>query len=511
MPTLFGADPSSAMGIMTNEYVIGALALSVAITALSYMAGEFFQMPTLKGFSKVELTELGLTAAILILAVLLITPGGGFDMIARGFMMPDTMGNFNGKIAPNMTCPEWLALHGDYQPATGTFQNGSVAFAQAHYFIGCRVDPWTFVVAPSWGELKTIYNNVVGIPGANQEYTGKGIMMPRILSGYVHLMYFETLLGFLSTVDFGFGHPMGQPFMWLNIGGFTPLIGLNLVSEANIFVVDALAAAWSGFAAQKMLLQFVEASVLAYFLPLGLFLRALPFTRKTGSTIIAVVFAAYFVYPTAILVNQRIFFAINDPQPPVGSNLLRVGEQCTNSSECASGLCRTVALSGSLGVSKCISPLTDFNEYGSVFQVCRENSDPETMYADWNESVAKQKPRLEALANLSANYYGSTANQAGRQIQGLWETSEMNRLDAGKDLAGKPIDDFMFRIVIGSPYEILKASFEFFETSMVDVSKYIILAVLFIVFEVVITLTLVKDVALLIGGEPRIFGLSKIV
>ena len=87
MPTLFGVDPSSAMGIMTNDYVIGALALSVAITALSYMAGEFFQMPSLKGFSKVELTELGVTAAILILTVILITPGGGFDMIARGFMM----------------------------------------------------------------------------------------------------------------------------------------------------------------------------------------------------------------------------------------------------------------------------------------------------------------------------------------------------------------------------------------------------------------------------------------
>jgi hypothetical protein len=502
MPTLFGIDPSSPMGIISNAYILGAFALSVSITALSYMAGEFFQMPTLKGFSKVELGELFVTALILLLAIILVTPGGAFDMIARGFAMPDSLGDFNGKVAPNMTCSEWLDGHGDYDPASGSFSKGNLAYAQAHYFLGCAMTMSTLVKSPTAGEAITLYNNLNGVPDANREFFGRGIMMPRILSGYVHLMWVEALLGFVSTVDFGFGYPLGQPFMWLNVGGFTPLIGLNLVSEANIFVVDAIAAAWSGFAAQKMLLQFVETSVITYFLPLGLFLRAIPFSRKTGSTILAIVFAAYFVYPTTVLVSQRIYYALSDPQGPPGNTLYGVGHACNLNSECKSGLCR-----GDI----CISPLTDFNEYGSVFQICKENTDPQTLMDNWKLSVEKQKPRLTQLAELSAQYYGSSGQQSTRQFWGIVEAAQMNRLDSGRDEFGNPMEDFMFKIVMGSPQLIANGFFSLFEATMVDTSKYILLTMLFIVIEVVITLTLVKDFAILIGGEPRIFGLSKIV
>ena len=502
MPTLFGIDPSTPMGIITNAYILGALSLSIAITALSYMAGEFFQMPTLKGFSKVELTELGVTAAILILSVILIIPGGGFDMVARGFIMQDTLADFDSGIAPTMTCPEWLVMHGGYDPASGTFEKGSVAYAQAHYFLGCKMADMTLIKAPTLGDASNIWDMAHGYPDATRNYYGNGVMLPRVLSGYVHLMWFEVLVGFVSTVDFGLGKSLGQPFMWLTVGGITPGIGLNIISDANIFVVDAIAAAWSGFAAQKMLLQFIESSLLIYFLPLGLFLRALPFSRKTGSTIIAIIFAAYFVYPTTVLVNQRIFYSLNDPPGAPGNTLSAVGEPCSANSECRSGLCRA---------DRCIAPLTDFNEYSSVFQICGENTDFQTLQQNWAESVNAQRPRLEELAALSVRYQGTSSQQTTRQLWGLFEAAEINRLDAGRDRAGAPIEEYMFNIVMGSFSVINSGIFRFFEVSIVDVSKYIILALLFIVVEIVITLTMVKDFALLIGGEPRIFGLSKIV
>ena len=45
--------------LVANSEVMIAFAFAISIIALSFMAGEFMSMPTLKGFAKAELYELG--------------------------------------------------------------------------------------------------------------------------------------------------------------------------------------------------------------------------------------------------------------------------------------------------------------------------------------------------------------------------------------------------------------------------------------------------------------------
>ena len=48
-------------------------------------------------------------------------------------------------------------------------------------------------------------------------------------------------------------------------------------------------------------------------LPLGLVMRAFPFFRATGSSIIALSFALYFVLPFAIILSNYLIFDIYQP------------------------------------------------------------------------------------------------------------------------------------------------------------------------------------------------------
>ena len=62
------------------------------------------------------------------------------------------------------------------------------------------------------------------------------------------------------------------------------------------------------------------------------------------------------------------------------------------------------------------------------------------------------------------------------------------------------------------PFEkIVQVSFTLFEWWVGDAGKLLVMTALFVVVEIVITLTLMKDFALLIGGEPRLIGMGKLV
>ena len=61
-----------------------------------------------------------------------------------------------------------------------------------------------------------------------------------------------------------------------------------------------------------------------------------------------------------------------------------------------------------------------------------------------------------------------------------------------------------------TPQRANNAFFMIVESLVLDTARFAMVALLFIVLEIVITFTLMKDFALLIGGEPRIFGITKL-
>lgn len=449
--------------LMYHSTVQVALMFAAFLITLTYMFGSAMSMPSLKGFARNELTELGVTMIILIIAILLIQPGGIFDQVASGFAVQSPGGL--------KFCEDWIAQH-PYDPATGSYKNGNLAFGQADYFLGCR---------PKFGDLFPPWNAAAYL-GSDRG----GIMLSKLTNAYGKLEANELFFSLFGNLNLGLMFPILGAFrIDLHVSG-VPFIFMNLLVEMLTVLVDTIGTLMGAFIAQKMLLNFIEETMLMYILPLGLLFRAFPFSRKTGSTIVAVVFAAYFIYPISILINYQMYNMVQNPQGAPGCFV--EGDACSADSQCCSNDCR----------GECVAPLTDFREYESVFTMC-EGKTPAEIDNSMRNLAQEQ---IDYQTDVLENRIEST--EKGSKAQSRLETGfdEQQRL-SGLDYMGG---------TLAWPFEkAVQVSFTLFESWVGDIGKLLVMTALFVVVEIVITLTLMKDFALLIGGEPRLLGMGKLV
>lgn len=462
--------------LLTQSNVLAAFSLAVSIIALSYMAGEMFSIPSVKGFAKSELYELGVSAIVLVLAALLIMPGGPFDMVTRGFM--------STSYPHSQVCAEWEAQHGTYDaasdsfPASGSLPGGNIAFGQADFFLGCKPD---FVA---------LLSAVPPLPFAGTD----GVMLSKLTTAYWSTMLNEIFLGFLSGLGISFPIPLPGEMFRLDIST-VPFGSLALLNDIHTLIVDFIGMLWAAFAAQKLLLNFVEQAAISVILPFGLLMRALPFTRRTGSTIIAVVFAAYFVFPLSILVNQQIWEAIVNPTTPPGATCAGVGAACTINNDCCTNECR-----GNGVATVCVVPMTDFLEYRSTYSMCY-GKDSTTINTNIENSGTETWNKLESA------YFNPTPQPEESKA---WSRIVTSGKEEWRKISVTTSNSVWDLWVLPSPQRANEAFFMIVETLLIDTARFAVVALLFIVLEIVITLTLMKDFALLIGGEPRIFGITKL-
>ncbi|MBI5047061.1 hypothetical protein HZC07_05020, partial [Candidatus Micrarchaeota archaeon] len=137
------------------------------------------------------------------------------------------------------------------------------------------------------------------------------ILASKLKAQYFDLYLFEALIGFLSTVSF----PAFNPIPVANSITFTiaPFTGLTLLSNAHTVVVETISYLMTVIWAKQFLLIFARDVVPLLLLPLGLVLRAFPWFRTTGSSVLAIAFAVYFVLPFAILFSNYLIFDLYKP------------------------------------------------------------------------------------------------------------------------------------------------------------------------------------------------------
>jgi hypothetical protein len=140
------------------------------------------------------------------------------------------------------------------------------------------------------------------------------LLYEKLKSDYMQLYLFEILIGFLSTVSF----PLGSPTPGVNIISFSiaPFTGLSLLSQAHTVIVESISYLITVIWAKQFMLNFAKDVVPILLLPLGLVMRAFPFTRTTGSSILALCFAIYFVMPFAFLLSNYLIFDVYLPGKP---------------------------------------------------------------------------------------------------------------------------------------------------------------------------------------------------
>ena len=168
---------------------------------------------------------------------------------------------------------------------------------------------------------------------------------------------------------------------------------------------------------------------------------------------------------------------------------------------CCSGQCR---------FGNCTSTLTDFTEYESIFAVCDQNplADPagftNGVHAQTGAEAAAMQQYIDA-----ENAHAQQGNPVAPQKTEAQQQADALALEAQQGVSSSFASTAA--MTMGSLDKVTPISFSYFQNSLLDVSKWIVVTMFFVVLEIVITMTLLKDFSVLIGGEPRILGLGKLV
>lgn len=417
--------PPAAFSIIGMALFIGAI-----IVAIAYIVAYALQSPQMVALAKEELAALVFTAFVLLFWL-------SFDTTVNGIS--------NGLLA--------ASLPGTMASSLGTCSADS-DLTQSHIHLALA---------------------------------SLDIMDTKLKDSYTDLYLFEALIGFLSTISF----PLGSPVPAVNVISFSlaPFVGLTLLSNAHTVIVEAVGYLVTVVWAKEFILLFARDAVPLFLLPLGLVMRAFPFLRRTGSSIIALSFAAYFIFPFAVLLSNFLIFDIFQP--------------------------------ADFAYTPTAASFFDTDREQSYFEGQIDDArDPESGHAQhlFDQFTAPDvveetydDPLDDCAGNIFTRFFCSVKNIFNTAIQ-VVGTFFATVWAIWKFMMGMT-GDFFFT---GFNNPLLPASasaglFHFLILEISIISPFMILTMLTTVIEIIITITMYRNISVLIGGEAEIVGLTKIV
>lgn len=410
--------------------IIGvSLGLGVVLVALAYMVAYALQSPQLTAIAKEEMAALFFSVFIILFWL-------SFDTTINGL----TTGLLTSSLPPS------------YQSSIGSSTSNSLTTSHVNLAIASL-----------------------------------HIMDAKLRDAYVDLYLFEALIGFLSTISF----PLGSPFPAVAIISFSlaPFSGLSMLSTAHTVVVEAVGYLVTIVWGKEFILLFARDAVPLFLLPFGVTLRALPFFRKTGSSIIALAFALYFVFPFAVLLSNFLIFDIFQP----------------------ADFAYTPAAASFFDTDRSQSDMQGMIEEGSD----PESGPTQHLFEQFQAEDAVEEsyndPLDSCVGNVITRFFCSVKNifnTVTTVIGGFFSTV----FAIWKFMMGMT-GDFFFT---GFNNPLLPASasaglYHFLIMEISTVSPYLILIMLTTVIEIVLTVTMYRSISLVIGGEAELIGLTKVV
>ncbi len=304
------------------------------------------------------------------------------------------------------------------------------------------------------------------------------IFIERLKDLYFDLYLYEILIGFLSTISF----PMGMLFSGPAIvsASFMPFASLGMLSNAHTSVVEAIGLLTAAVYAKEFILLFVRDAIPLVFLPLGLVLRAFPFSRTTGSSLIAVCFATYFVFPMAVLFSNYVIFDLYEPEE----------------------LVYTPSFVAPFKTAMTQDQLEEFQR-GTEEQ----GKNLQDQYS--------QTPVVEHVATTNECAGHEVICGGIKLIKGIWQ--------AGVGFFKTVFNVWLFMMGFMGDFlwsagnnPIMPTSssaglFHFIIREVEHVSQFIVAVMIMTVIELMITLTMYRNIATLIGGEAELAGITKLV
>lgn len=455
------------------------LMISALFIAVSFAIGEAGQFASVKAFARAELYEL----AVSILLVVLITGGlMAFGLFAQR-MAAGTL--ISGGVAFVGYCSEESRIYDVHDAA----HPENALFATTDWFLGCMPDLNLahFFAGGAQGDTGYRYN-----PNAPSAYTdvlqgqSKGVLATHLMNIYVSLASLELLLGPVSTFGVSFYLPEGL-LSHISVDS-APNAGLTPISESTIMLTDLIGVGLGAIFMQKVLLKFMYLNALSVFLPMGIAFRAIPFLRKTGSTIIAIVLIGYFIFPLSIWANEQVYFMLQKPEPPSlipWANYHSLLQACTPAAGASVSEIRQMVQKVETDVA-------------APFQ----HESKSWLANIWDKIWGRPQDILdptERPENLDVTLPGSQMS--------VLRTAFVRNIKTILNYLAHPL---FFPIPGGS---VIPTSF-FYQVLADQITasmQWFALSLLFLVNTILICVTLFRDISLAIGGEPRIFGMGKLV
>lgn len=258
----------------------------------------------------------------------------------------------------------------------------------------------------------------------------------------------------------------------------------TMASQANTAVVNGLFL-YSGII---VLLKFLVSSV-DYFLPLALALRIIPFTRKTGATLIALCIGAAVLFPTAIIVAAELHGQISVSVPRLNTASIEFDLPWDISAYCSS--------SGALG-----------NMIGALWP-----PDPEEFFALENVvpfglAILKIGEMVYALIKCGLccaatpwSFFICYLTESFITYNIIVSVYEVT---FGAAFIGANIGSNVMGIDIIGAYHSLKPVFE-------GIVKLTVLSLVDILFIGIVTIIGTKNIALAFGGQPYLSSIERLL
>ncbi|MEM4137116.1 MAG: hypothetical protein QXH71_00330 [Candidatus Anstonellaceae archaeon] len=468
--------------VLVGKYymlAIVGLMISIIISSLAYMVGTFLKIPTTVAFAKEEITNLLFTVVIIIF----LTGGLAAYQEFSANLAKQTFFSDSATPIKSGECAEAKKVYSKQN------RPENALFKQVDWFLGCLP---IIEDRNQLEEMKKLningsmsFNEVIREVGKYQE--DYGIMFSHISDMYIGILAFEMLLGPLSTMGFSIYLP--EAIVSGTDIGLSPLAGLNLISESLILLANIVSFGMVNIIVQKTILKFIYVSMLDFVLPLAIAFRCLPFFRRTGSTLIALVVAAYFIYPITLWINEQIYFnALFENNKPL---------------------------------------LLNWANYDTLIGVCPPKKEGETMeeyYQRVKETAKKIEEQIKQAKIEEEKIYSQTDVR--------YPTSQQQTIT--KRFLGETKNNIfnIFGYLIGEPRGSIKVQgleflqylvgmfttpfrteyfFEIILDQYIVIGQWLVLSLIFLVNSILITFIMFKNIAEAMGGDLKLFGIGRLL
>lgn len=301
---------------------------------------------------------------------------------------------------------------------------------------------------PDCDFLKVAYNSII-------------ILRTKMVSLYMELYYYELFIGLFSTMGFSVPlsalDPTGGIFrMSMPTLSLSPFAGLTPLSNAHTIVVEAVGSAMLLVFGRQVFLEFIMNYMYIFFI-LGACLRSFTFTRKTGSSLLALAAVCYFVYPSAVILTNHLIFHEYKP---------------TNF-----GIVPTAV--GYCDDPKTIETLANrFTSSSKELYTAEPTKQTSKWYSFWNFLVEGTKYHLHTIWNLA-------------KILGTFNLGYLKHL--------------IFTV------PAFTTLFDFLIIEIQILVQFVVLVFTCFVLEIILVISMYRNLAMVIEGETEIFGINKLI